>query len=325
MKVLKKYWILFCIILAFIIVILIITKIISDRNNLDGSDTQLRDFVVEEMEATKGKIQNVSSISDYELARVCIQKFYTYYSQIYDENIINASDDIEFNLNYYKEKLYELFTDEYIQNHEITKENIDTKLEKNDYDLVEIYNIYYVTNYENVKVFFVKGLVRNSETLESKEYEVTLYIDNITQNFKINLDNILNKDYSQLEIGSEVEYVIPDTIRGSNVNRFTYPSITYDEFGKIIFNNIRNLLLYNPEKAYEKLYESEKTKFKDVNSLIEFIDSNRRDIFLLTYRTYEINYENEKFTMYLYDDNAKYIITAYLDTFSDFKFKIEEI
>ena len=137
--------------LKYFIIALIINNNIPSAKN-DGKDNEEKEFYTEYKEKTKGKIQNVGSISDFELAQICLQKFYIYYSLIYDESIINTSSEVKFNLDYYKGVLCDLLTTDYIEKHEITKENINEKLPESKYDTVEIYNIYYVTNYENSKV-----------------------------------------------------------------------------------------------------------------------------------------------------------------------------
>lgn len=326
MKNLKYY------IIAFIVVVFIaiISIIIVVKNNVptkknDGKDTEDRDFVIEKKEATKGKIQSIDSISDYELARVCLQKFYENYIIIFDENIINADKDYEYNLDYYKTKLAEIMTDEYKDKYGIDSSNINQKLKKCNYDYVEIYKIYYATNYGKTKVFFIKGLLRNTGTLESEPFENTLYIDNTNQLFKVSLENDLNVGFDDLKPGDEVAYVIPELVWSGTSGEFTYPSTSYQEFAKRIFDNIRVILLHNQDVAYSLLAGNSKAKFSSANALKEYVDSHKRDFFLMTFGNYETTFTDDIFTIKVYDSYNKYVITMYFDSFSTFTFDIEEL
>lgn len=319
-----KYFIIALIItilIAVISIILIINSNIPSAKN-DGKDNEEREFYTEYKEKNKGKIQTVDSISDFELAQVCLQKFYIYYSLIFDESIINLDESVEFNSDYYKRVLCDLLTTEYKDRHEITSENVNVKLEKNNFDTVEIYNIYYVTNFQGSKVYFINGLLRNSETYETKEFDNTLYIDNTLQSFKVSLDNDLNTDYKDLKVGEEVSYIVPEIVSGGSVNVFNYPSTSYEEFGKRTFDNIRTLMLRNPDIAYEMLDEMSKNNFGSLQKFKEYIDINRRNLFLMSFGEYETNFVNDIFTITIYDSNSKFSITIYYDSFSKFTYDI---
>lgn len=309
------------ILIAVISIVLIINNSIPSAKN-DGKDNEEREFYTEYKEKNKGKIQTVDSISDFELAQVCLQKFYIYYSLIFDESVINLDESVEFNLDYYKRALCDLLTTEYKDNHGITSENVNSKLEKNNFDTVEIYNIYYVTNFENSKVYFINGLLRNSETYETKEFDNTLYIDNSLQSFKVSLDNDLNSDYKDLKIGEEVSYIVPQIVSGGSVNVFNYPSTSYEEFGKRTFDNIRILMLRNPDIAYEMLDDVSKNNFGSLQKFKEYIERNRKNLFLMSFGEYETNFVNDIFTITIYDSNSKFSITIYYDSFSKFTYDI---
>ena len=124
----RKYIIALLLIVCLITLIVVIVIINKDKPDVTYDDGFVQNSIKEEVELKSGKVTTVSSISEYELARVCLNKFYIYYYNIFDENIINAEG--EFDLNYYKEQLYNFLSKDYINRHEITIDNIDKKLEK---------------------------------------------------------------------------------------------------------------------------------------------------------------------------------------------------
>ncbi len=310
------------IIIAIVSIMLVINANIS-KDKRDGNDTEEREFVTEYKNQNRGKVQNITSISDFELAQICLQKFYIYYSLIFDESIINAGENVEFNLDYYKSALSNLLTSEYREKYGITIENIDTILGKNEYDSVEIYNMYYVTNFENTKVYLINGLLRNSKSYETKEFENTLYIDESFQCFNVSLENDIGKSYKELNVGEDISYIVPEHVSGSTANLYTNPTISYEEFGKRTFDNIRNLLLHNSDIAYEML--SDKEKYDDLSKFEDFINQNRSIIFLMSFGNYETDFIDDIFTITVYDSNSEFAIKIYYKTFSTFEYEIIEI
>ena len=314
-------------IIAFIVVIIAVISIIVVINKFsfkdDGNDVEERDFVKEKIEATKGKIQPVDSISDFELARICLQKFYIYYAALYDDNIgeesLNESD-----LEYYKSEIASVLTDNYKEKYGIDSSNIDQKLKRCDCEIVEIYNVYYATNYGDTKVYFIRGLLRNSGTFETEKFENTLYVDNTKQSFEVSLENDLEISFDEIKPDVEVSYVIPESIWSGNLGKFSYPSISYEEFSKRAFDNIRNLLLFNVDVAYDMLSDSSKERFSSPSALKEYVDNNKRDIFLMTFGNYETNMVDKVFVVTAYDSHLKYSVTMNFETFSNLTFDIKE-
>lgn len=311
------------IIIIAIVSIVLVINVNASKDKRDGNDTEEREFVTEYKNQNRGKVQNITSISDFELAQICLQKFYIYYSLIFDESIINAGENVEFNLDYYKSALSNLLTSEYREKYGITIENIDTILGKNEYDSVEIYNMYYVTNFENTKVYLINGLLRNSKSYETKEFENTLYIDESFQCFNVSLENDIGKSYKELNVGEDISYIVPEHVSGSTANLYTNPTISYEEFGKRTFDNIRNLLLHNSDIAYEML--SDKEKYDDLSKFEDFINQNRSIIFLMSFGNYETDFIDDIFTITVYDSNSEFAIKIYYKTFSTFEYEIIEI
>ena len=312
------------IIFISVLAIIIVSKINYLDPSLDGMDNEKREFVAEYEEATKENIQPISNISEFELVRTCIQKFYIYYELVFDEESLDLSEEVNIeNISNYKSQLYNFLSKQYIDKYGITTDNINSKLKKIDNTNVEIYYANYITNYEKVNIYFVKGLLRNSDNSQSNEFEITLYIDSENQTFEVDLDNVIGKDYSELIKGEKLNITIPDKIYNRNINKFDYPSITYEDFAKMTFNNIRNLLLYNVDMAYNMLYDKE--RFITVDELYKFIEDNRKSILLMTFKMSDNNYEGEDFVIDIYDKESNFIIKTYFKDFSTFKFDIENI
>ena len=182
--------------------------------------------------------------------------------------------------------------------------------------------LFYVTDYENYKVYYIEGLLRNEKTYEIKEFKNTLYIYNKDQVFSLSLENDID---GEVVVGKDAKLILNTTLEKNEDNIFSYPTTSYEEFAKRINDNLRHLMLNNPEIAYNLLTEEAKDTYKTLDGFKAFINDNRRDLFLLTYEKIEKTYTNETFTIKVYDSNSKFEIKLFFDTFSNFKYEIVKL
>ena len=190
--------------LLILLIFLVITLVILIKNNFnkytlpnakDAVDEDISE-VEENHNKTKGKIQKVSNIGEYNLVKSCLQKFYIYYFENYDLKPVD-------------ELLY-FFDENYLLRNDINMSNFKSKVKKlENRKNVEIYYLNYLTNYDNVNAYFVKGLLRNVSTNTSEEFEHIVYIDLINNSFSIDIENNLGKDFAMLKEGDEIELDIP--------------------------------------------------------------------------------------------------------------------
>lgn len=309
------------IIVIIIIAVIIIINVIKKNDVQTGSDEFTEEIEQYEQENT-GKVQNVDNIVDYNTVRTCLKKFYNYYSFLYDEEIINRGDEEQFNLSYYKEQVFNLLNSEYIEKNGITIDNIDSKLRSINYSPdVEILNIYYYTKFDNINTYFVNGLIRNTSNNESEEFSAIVYLDLARYTFEVNFDSI---DFNSIYNGNEINISYPSDIFNKEINTYSNAELSYDEFSNIIFNNIQKLLVYNTDIAYELLDDTGKNDYT-LDSLEEYVNNNRKEILLLTFKIYEFAYEDENLVIYMYDENSEYEFKVTFNDFSNYKFSFSRL
>ena len=312
------------IIIAIVLLLIIIPKIMKAyKQRNDGSDTELRKEAIEAYEKTKGKIQEVSSLTEYEMARLCLQKFYYYYAEIFDDSLKEYGEDYEFNLEYYQNKILGFLLPKYIESHELDSSNVSEKMPRVTQSVVEIYDMYKLTQYNNIDIYFVGGLLRNIDDNSSQKFEIVLYYDTHSKCFQVSLDNPTEKSIKELKVGEQYDVEFPTGIKYTEDNKLESVQSSYEEFAKREFGNIRKLMLYDTELAYDYLYNN--NTFATVNELSDFITNNKRDIVLLTYKDYDYNYIEKAMCIDMYDSSNKYMITIYLNNFSKLSYLIEKI
>lgn len=316
-------------IISILLVLLIIISVSVNNNKRNiPTDNKVNEYneLINDIDNTDkfkqkntGKVQKITSISDYELAYICISKFYNYYAMMYDE-IINENPI--YNNDYYSQKVYNMLSKQYKEKYNISKDNIKEKLDKIEYLNVEIYTLYYITNYEDSKVYYIEGLLRNENTYEIKDFKNIVYINNANQTFTVSLENDIKES---VIVGNDVNYILDIDIEKNEDNTFSYPKTSYEEFAERITNSIRHLVLNNPEIAYKLLTDNSKEKYKNINEFKAFINENRKDLFLFSYEKIEKTYINNTFTIKVYDKNSKFIISLFFDSFSNFKYEINKL
>ena len=332
----KKKIILIACGILLIICLIVVTLIINNNTTSDGTDNYIRDDTIEETKKYRNKIQKVNDIASFNTVKICLQKFYMYYSRLYNEDVIN-SDNADLNLEYYKKVVYDFLSNDYITRNEITEENIDSKLEKISDVNVEVYNMFYISNYDyvsedysnmnmnprEIRAYFVKGILRDNNS--SKEFSNIVCMDMVNSTFSIDLDVYNNLDYAKLKEEEDIKYLLPEGIDIKELNKYSFVSTSYEDISSSIFDNIRSLLLYDSEKAYDMLTDYSKENFGNLQEFKNYIESNKNDILLMSFKIYELSYEDEKLVINMYDNGSHFLIRVYFDAFSSYKFSIENI
>ena len=91
---------------------------------------------------------------------------------------------------------------------------------------------------------------------------------------------------------------------------------------KEIYDDIRNYMLYDSEKAYSMLNSKQ---FKNYDDFKEFIESNYTSIFIMTLRSYNYN-KQDNIEVYCCKDYYKNIeLIIYANGYNDIKFEINKI
>ena len=317
----KKYIFMLSIIIIIIIVLLFINKKYS-RPNLSDSDHDSPENE-ERINSTIYKLQKIDNISDYYTLKSIVGKYYLYYSRAFSEENINEENE------YYK-SLYNMVSPKYLNKYNITLENFKNYLqEKKDFS-VEIYNSFYTTNYNSSIYYLIVGVLRDEVTHNAEDFQLILSIDRNNETFEIYpeeyIKNDLNIDINNLNVNDEVvlDYDTPIDNR-NNDNIFKFSKASYDEYAKELFDRVRTILLYDENKSYELLNKNNNSEFNTMDELHKYIEENRSKIYLLTYASYEVKYEDNKLVFVCYDINSEFAITVYTDSIMEFTYSFNLI
>ena len=287
----KKLKIFILLMIVIIIIFTIIFVIVLNKN--------VNSYVPEEVGGNTGnteyedfgyKIREVTSINDYYIVQTCVNKFYNYYMQSFQNN----SD--EESLKSSIETFYNMLDTEYINEKEITKENILNKIEKIDESDIYITETLVALQNENnnMYVYFVKGFLNNLSTSENKDFYLIVEIDSLNRTFEIVLeDYIKEKGWDKVKIGDAIQIVNQKEIENRGNNQYRYNSINQTTYVSDLFDNYRKIMLNNPSKAYELLQEEYKEKrFPLEDDFEEYVKNNYKNIYISTaneYKTEEID------------------------------------
>ena len=215
-----------------------------------------------------------------------------------------------------------MLADEYKSRYNTSIEDINSNVEFNDLS-VEIYSIYFVTDFSGMNLYFVKGLVRDLN-YDSKEFENIVVLDRNNNTFEVYLDNYLNDNnihVNNLTLGEE--YPLPEKVETNEFNSYSPMGVTMDDYAAYLFSNMRNSIIYNREYLESMLDEN--SNINSLNALNDFYNNNKKDIILAAYANYEFDVNDGNNIITCYDKNHSFMITFYLDAYSNFKFDLINI
>lgn len=318
------------IILLSIIIFLILfyfIKWIIASNNKDQPDEVIPE-IQEYVNNTQGKIQKVYTAIDLYEVKSCILKYYSNYSAIFSENSISEVLGDEYDRDDYKKAVYNMLSPKYIQKKGITLENIDSNRENYISEPeIEIYYLYCCYKNDGAIAYFVNGKIRDAVSNEAQDLNLIIVLDDNNKTFEIYLNDFLDiNDFSKLEENQNINFEVPSNVENREYNTYGTVSAKYEDIAMDKFNNIRTLMLYDQEKAYDLLTDEIKNaRFKTLDDFVEFINTNRRTIFLLSYGNYYLKNNNGSVIFKAYDQNNTICLNIYFDGFTSFKFDLEGI
>ena len=191
----------------------------------------------------------------------------------------------------------------------------------------------YVKN-GTVNTFYAKGYIDNTDVREQRnkeDYYICVLIDNNNKTFCV-------IPLNESEYNSRKEVGEKSFISKNNFNTVTLTSVSDEFLCKKAFNDYKSLLLYDYDKAYEKLDEEYRNKrFKNKNEFITYLNEYKDEILKTTISKYGINYEDDYTeyvcvdqynNYYVFKDIAVMNYTVKLDPYTilieDFKSKYDD-
>lgn len=241
------------------------------------------DKKTEDMDFNKIEYYEIENINEYYLIKNCVNNFYYNYYLASSEELIES-----------KCVVLDLLDINIVNKYQINIENLINILGRTDQMNIQIDNIKY-TSHDNLYFYYVIGTLQNENTKYIDDFKIIVILDYNNKSYSIVLQKYM-EDFNYEEI---------NTFVGINENnKFEIPSISTEKYIMDIFNEIRTNILYNKEKAYDTLSNT-MNEFKDYNDFIQFIESNRNDIYFLTFDDYKIEFDDNNTIYNCIDKNNK--------------------
>lgn len=308
---LKKYIAILIIILIFTISIIGFVIYKNKGKIIYGIDEEYQENTYN----FEGTIQNVLVRNDYYSVRTCINKFYLYYSSIFNiqDDYLIIDDEAKASIDNQKsqsiEAVYNMLDDEYKSYKDIAIENLETKLPKIEKRSVNINKMYVSEKDQNISVYFAYGKLTNTATWESNDFSIMVKVDKLNQTFTILLGDYISDKYENVNIGDNIEINYPKKIENKQHNKFNYEIISDETYITDVFNSFRDNMIYNKQVAYECLDEEYRTKrFSTFEEFEKYTKNNIRKISIMKLSKFKKS-QNDGITQYIcIDSKDKYYI-----------------
>lgn len=251
------------------------------------------------------KLKRVTNRNNFYIVQSCVEKFYTYYSDIFDEKyegylINNEQDKAEIKAERV-EKVYKMLDEEYIQHEGITLQNLESKLSKTENTSILIRDMYCTEKNERISAYFVYGTKNGTTSSKAIDFSIMIKVDLRNRTFKLLMGEQVENYYKTLENGQEIE-IKEEEINDDKYNTFSYEYIAEAEYINDLFMHYKKSLRFNKEQTYNLLDDNYKNIcFQNLEEYLTFIDSNYSKI--ASAKIEEYNKENKgSYTEYLFKD-----------------------
>ena len=255
------------------------------------------------VEPLENTIQKVDVRNNYFAVKNCINKFYTYYNMIYDENYDETARKE------YIEMVYSMLDKEYITYKNITTENFTTIFPAINKVTVEVSDMYVMEKELNLNIYFVYGHLIDEKTKEVKDFSMIVKIDMINRTFKILMQDYMEKKYNDIKIGDNIDINYEGEIAEEIGNTFSYKIIDNETYLIDVLKSFKNNMLYNTKEAYEKLNEEYRTKrFPTLEDFEKYVKNNLVDVTLMRLKKFQKNSYEDYIQYVCIDSRGNYYI-----------------
>lgn len=273
---------------------------------------EVNEHPVESTYVYNSTIQEISVRNDYYAVKSCINKFYVYYSKIYniDDYLIEDDEIVENNQKTQSiEAVYNMLDEEYIDYNNITKNNLTTKLPQVGKMSIIIDDMYVSEKDNNISVYFAYGKLIDTTTSQPKDFSIMVKVDRLSRTFTVLLGDFIDEKFGDIDVGKKLEINYPEKIEKNDYNTYDYKIIKDDTYIGDIFKSFRDNMIYDKQAAYEQLNEEYRNKrFPTLKDFEKYINDNTRKISTMNLSHYEKNKENGVVQYICKDSNDNYYI-----------------
>ena len=324
----KKIKIIIPILIIIILIICIILAMIfikqKNEEELDKPDLPFDDSEYIIPQEYNSEIKNVTMRSNYYIAKGCVEKYYSYYTNMFAQTRENGyTEEMQTRA---KEEMYNLLDTTYINENGITKDNINTKLSQINESVVNVTKIYVSEQSEDMATYIVVGTLRNKVNSNISYFTVMVRIDDSNSTFAILPSEYVNEKFKDLRLGDKLNSLDTENIKRNNDNTYEFKYVTDEQYAQDLMGQYKEEALYNAEMVYNKLDSEYKEKrFASLEEFKDYEKRNFRNNFVIRAISYK-KIEEDGYTRYVcMDQNNNYYIfneknimdyTLILDTYT---------
>lgn len=302
------------IIFFIIIIIILIIVILSIFHFNEGEIVYEIDEIgsEEELHSIDSSIQLETVRDNYYAVKSCIEKFYTYYSAIYDSQDTYNEFDEETSLEIEQENkqaVYDMLDVDYIDYKDINKSNISEKLQRLNYSIVNINQMYVSRKNPNMYVYIINGTLREVKSAKISDFKIMIKLDALHRTFKVFLDDYIDDKFSNIELNNEIDIEVQDSIEKNDSNIYDYRIIDDETYIKDLFAKYKDEILFDSENAYYHLNEDYRTKrFGTLDNFQSYLKENINKNVIMKLEKFQINNYDDYIEYVCLDQNGNYYI-----------------
>lgn len=257
----------------------------------------------EELDEIKTELRNVSERNDYYAVKSCVDKFYIYYNELFENGEFNEEiEDVDvqgYNRDDYKNAMCNMLDKEYLLYKGINANNIDNKLEKINIAEVNINDMYVSQRTSNMYVYIVNGRLRDEETDEISDFLLMIKIDTLNRTFTVFLQDYINEKYEKISLGDTLDINVEENIQENDDNMYDYTIIDDETYVNDLLSKYKSEMLYDWETAYKHLDEEYREKrFGNINNFKEYSEKTI---------VKNVRMKLNKYNSYKYDDYVQWV------------------
>ena len=248
-------------------------------------------------------LQHLDTKNDYFMVKSCINSYYDMINGMYaDYSEYYSQSEIQENIKYYENGIYNLLGKEYIREFGITADNLYNKYKKIGESKLILDEIKYYDISSDVSLYLVKGKNVNYTNYKQEEISLMVVIDYYNRAYSIYPWEYVEKHkLNQYEIGQQVNFSIEEIEKNKN-NTFVYKNYTNEDMAKEYFEIYKFKMLNLAEEAYNELDEEYANKrFGSVKNYKNYIKDSYSEIYISSINSYDAN-ENKDYTEYVCKD-----------------------
>ena len=217
-----------------------------------------------------------------------------------------------------KEAIYNFLNPKYISDNSISVSNVLDKVYNN--EKVEFIPLKMYELLGNIKSqYAVYGIMQNMNSKDQKQVYFIVDVDKINNSFYITpIDFQKYQDVDEIPLETKDE-----NIELNKNNLFSFSIMQENEIAQKYFTYYKNLMLENPETAYEMLEEEYRNKrFGNVDEFKNYITKNQEEIKSYLAKEYIVN-SLEDGTEYICQDQYKRSYIFKVSAVMQFKVKLD--